>query len=856
MIGRVLSGMAIAFATVAVGVAGATPIAHNEDERARYDGRVIPEAAKTTDYLQFGANESEPEARLAFEYLQKLYPQYVHLTTLAKELGDPNAVSTGPDGIQAGQPGDTGDGWPLYVIVMTDKRVPDRDKAYVSLMFAHSAETCGREGTLRSVEDFVKAAAEGSTETFTDGKGLVGQTHAFTAGEILKRTKTFVTLTSPDGWALGDGREQYSQDNGASKNSNRVAPQDGWSYHGEILDRNGYATATQVEGIAATEYLRRVRETELGGRPFAAGADMHGPIPSGTVLTHDQGNDPTKLLINQDFAKRVTEEMDAVLARYLGPGAAAYGQAGSIKDFLRENGFNYYQIPQAWLVPLEWVSYGGIWDQLGYTAGSTWGGWMNSDAGLDAPSVSYEINCVIGKPFDPGTMTLLIDNVRAVIRTTLVRATAPRTDGIARVDLGGPVGVYESGRRITDRDGNPSPPPPNFPNKPTLRQVQQVPYNVSQTDYLRDLGRDLLASPVIAITDAQLEDRLKRVATVVVADEVPSNTKALFDFVEAGGNLVLTDSALQLLPKFGVGTPEDIRQRIGYVGYADLDLTDPLTLGLPNTARQTYDPIGLGMQTLMERDAYYEESTDSGTKNSAPIWTIDKAALDASAGEGREVRTVATADPPADPKASTEGFNIDQATIGVVRSGAGQIVFFGGLLPRPVETNPHWYGLNAYTISFAGQTMLLRAMTHKRDGLLPLPQPEEVVVNRCGGSERVTVRVRKPRRGDRLKSVRATVDGRRVKVAQKRALRRRLVDLTLARVPDGTYKVKVLARTRRGRTIRVTRTFRTCLSRAVRSSRVTTAGAGARRASPSKPVHAPQAAGSGERDPFTGVIVG
>jgi hypothetical protein len=150
--------------------------------------------------------------------------------------------------------------------------------------------------------------------------------------------------------------------------------------------------------------------------------------------------------------------------------------------------------------------------------------------------------------------------------------------------------------------------------------------------------------------------------------------------------------------------------------------------------------------------------------------------------------------------------------------------------------------------------MLLRALTWKREGLLPLPAAEEVVLPKCGGTEHVTLRVRKPRRGDRLRSVRVTVNGKRVKVSQKAAVRKRLVRLALARQADGRFVVKVVARTKRKKLLRSTRTFTTCPSRAVASKRTTTASAGAERPASTRPLFAPRAPQPGERDPITGEV--
>src|SRR3954471_7023090 len=562
-----MSARLVGAVTVAVlacaATALATPIAHNDSERALYGGRVIPEPIQSVNYLQFGSNGSEAEFPDALAELQRIYGRYTRLSTVPDELPAKNAISTGLAGIPAGMPGDTGDGHPLYVVVLTDRNVPDAGKQYVSLMFAHSAEPCGREGELRSIEDLAKGAAEGSPTPYDDGKGTTGVRHAYTAAELLAKTKVFVSVTSPDGWAKGDNDAGYDQNNGAGINSNRVAPQDGWSYAGDVLYSHGYSTATQSEGLAFVRYLRQIRDTELGGKPFAEGADMHGPLPFGYILLHDQGNDAGKLERNGDTATRVKAAMDAVHQRYATGGgsdayAAAAGQAESVPQGLaRHQPAGTKGALDPTHLPLQWATYGQIWDMLGYTAGSTWGGWMNSRSGLDADAISYEINCVLYEPYDPAQMQMFVDNVRAILDTTIVRGAAHGIgDDVNRVDLKGPVGFYDDGTRITDKDGNPTPPPAGFPSRPLLRQVEQVPYDVSQTDWFRQVGAEVANAPLRPVAPRALGAELPRLSTLAVADQEPADAAALKRFVSSGGNLVLTDSALKLLPALGVGRPQ------------------------------------------------------------------------------------------------------------------------------------------------------------------------------------------------------------------------------------------------------------------------------------------------------------
>ena len=77
--------------------AAATPVATNEQERELL-GRVFPEPIRSVDFINHGPTNGPEELRLGFEFLEQLYPGYLEFTTVAEELGDPNAVSLGPDG--------------------------------------------------------------------------------------------------------------------------------------------------------------------------------------------------------------------------------------------------------------------------------------------------------------------------------------------------------------------------------------------------------------------------------------------------------------------------------------------------------------------------------------------------------------------------------------------------------------------------------------------------------------------------------------------------------------------------------------------------------------------------------------
>src|SRR3954464_1183120 len=163
-------------AVSAVTVVSATPVAKNEQEAALL-GRVIPEPMKSVNFLQFDPSAGDRELDQAYSLLQKMYPRYISYSTIAKELHDKRAVSSG--------------GNPLPVITVTDRTVPDENKQYVLLTFAHSAEPCGREGVLRAAEDLALAATKSPGTTYDDGT-LGGVTHSYTVRQLLQRLKIYI----------------------------------------------------------------------------------------------------------------------------------------------------------------------------------------------------------------------------------------------------------------------------------------------------------------------------------------------------------------------------------------------------------------------------------------------------------------------------------------------------------------------------------------------------------------------------------------------------------------------------------------------------------------------------------------
>src|SRR3954452_10425763 len=87
-------------------------------------GRIFPEAALTRGYIQYAEDPTGfAEYRDGIAYLAQKYPRYVQVFSLASKYGKA-AVSAGPDKLRALAQGDTGDGRDVWVVKVTDAKVP------------------------------------------------------------------------------------------------------------------------------------------------------------------------------------------------------------------------------------------------------------------------------------------------------------------------------------------------------------------------------------------------------------------------------------------------------------------------------------------------------------------------------------------------------------------------------------------------------------------------------------------------------------------------------------------------------------------------------------------------------------
>jgi hypothetical protein len=183
----------------------------------------------------------------------------------------------------------------------------------------------------------------------------------------------------------------------------------------------------------------------------------------------------------------------------------------------------------------------------------------------------------------------------------------------------------------------------------------------------------------------------------------------LRSFVDDGGNLVLTDGALQALPDlFGTIKQTDVSRATSYTGQIAFTkvattsqdpkaegntLADPLAKNVVqpgarfNTGlrRQTYEPTPIGF-------AIQDEG--GGDFSTAGVWQVARKSFEAAGG--RIVGTSVTSSP----RSAT--VVADQVAYGELKIGKGVVRILGALVPQPTEQFDHQEGLEPYAVTYTG----------------------------------------------------------------------------------------------------------------------------------------------------------
>jgi hypothetical protein len=225
---------------------------------------------------------------------------------------------------------------------------------------------------------------------------------------------------------------------------------------------------------------------------------------------------------------------------------------------------------------------------------------------------------------------------------------------------------------------------------------------VSVDEVLADPARLSSFDTVIAVDGALLPGYTEMPAGRGLMDLPPTRYTAadartigqrLREFAETGGNVVLTDDALQGLTWMGLTDASEVSRRTTYAGHAVFSggYDHPIAQGAnqPGSAegaggrRQVVEPLPLGYAI-----------PNAGT---LPQFGVATAAVQRLRGD-----VVAT---------TIGAANV--ASVAQIPVGAGKVVTFGSMLTFPTTQYYHPFGLSSYGITDIGYTLLRNALAHQ-----------------------------------------------------------------------------------------------------------------------------------------------
>ena len=664
--------------------------------RAACGGRVFPEAAVARGYIQFTADPAGyTEYQHGLEYLAELYPRWISVFSL-QDLYGRNAVSAGDDEVRSyeEEDRDVGDGRNIFIVKITDHKVPDKDKkALFFSLSVHGNERGGLEGGVRTAEDLAIAAEEGGTitdgvENYETTTGTKPKFHEYEVKDVLKQEVVYLASFNPDGWAVGDTTRvptaPYERGNSLGTDLNRQMPT-----VGRINEsRNPLQESEMKFGV---KFMRQV--ARKAGGLMAYGADVHGELTSNAYvdIMYPAGQfDSLQHRTLMAIAERTKSNIDATL--YQG-----------IQDQIEEGtGGNSGEGPDdSSNIPTKPAHWATVWDTLGYTDTGFIGDYLATD--LAVTGMDYEIflnHTVPDKSWNVYLQENHINASRQIIKTAMAYALFQKKEFRSfRLNTKGHTGYLDTNNYVTDHDKNGAGTLPG-PGQDGIgedgEKVRQRHYRVSNLKWFTDTSK-IMSKPFAKVDAADVtrsSRSLKSLDTLVLADAEKMPTakgvskrdyfKGLGSWVRGGGNLVLTDKSLHTLADLKVVGKDAVQDIQVYQPYSDFqDLEHHMVRGLRPNARQLVESPPLGYCIGNE---------------CSPMTVVDEAAF--TEAEGHVVGTTG------------DGL----VSVGEIPLGGGVIRIIGGTLPTPTEEHDHRYGLRNYAMTYTGLYIMENSVTYSRSG--------------------------------------------------------------------------------------------------------------------------------------------
>ena len=764
-------------------------------------GRIFPDADLARAYIQYLPDPSGfREYEHGLEYLAKKYPRWISVFRLSDRYGK-QAVTAGPDQKRPYEQGDSGDGRDILVVKITDHQVPDAGKKTLFFSLSvHGNERGGLEGGVRTAEDLALAATNGGKvsdgiDNYESTTGRKAVFHSYEARDLLAKQAVYLTDFNIDGWAIGDLYATpplpYSRGNSIGTDLNRQMPTIGRTN----AERN---PLTESEMVYGHKLMHEVAAGGQGGL-MDHGVDIHGEINSQAYvdLMYPAGQfdsvDHRRLMA---IAERTKSVIDATLFQ------------GSVDEIETATGGNDAEAAQP-AIPTKPAHWATVWDTLGYTDTGFIGDYMATDLGVTGLDYEFAFNhSVPDKIWNVYLQENFINGARAIIKTAMAYAMYQEnefSDSNVRVDPRGRAGYVVNPDTVTDTDGDgpgTRPGPEGNGVGADGKPVEQRSYDVTNMQWFHDTSR-LMPRPFVPLAAADIaRDNTWHdyIDTLVLADiTAPDDAKGraydrgtyfahIKDFVQRGGNLVLTDRALHVLGELGVVPKNAIQNITVYQPYVNIrPIEHQLIRGLRANARQLVEAAVLG----------YEIGNDA-----SPMTIVQTPAWEQAGGS-----VVGTT---GDNTGSTDDGS--RVGLGELKVGEGYIRVVGGALPQPTEKNDHRYGLRDYAPTYTGLFILENAIIHDHPalGIKDPPADKPPVPGRgCLKGKRVTIRVPAlKRKQGRLRSVAIRVNGKSVKVRRRGARRYGVIELR--RFRGRRVTVEITRRTSKRKQLVTKRVYRIC----------------------------------------------
>ena len=598
-------------------------------------GRIFAEPEQSVTFVQLDNGEYEN----GIKALEAEFPRFVEVTPFSELLnGDAKSY----------------DGREIWMIEITDESVPEKNKIPVAVsMAAHGPERAGLEGGVRYAEDLARAAANNPDRILRNGteKDSVG----VPISEALKKTHIYLSNINPDGWAAGDLQNGgvYSRPNGNGVDLNREFPTKGWT-------KVSYTPMSEPESKSWVKLIRDIA-------PRTA-SDLHGELTSVNNafadIMYPAGQwDPLELAQEEQLARHMASNV----ARYFERDGVVIEDATGNAD-------------------MKPADYATAYDVVGYDDSGFMGDFFTEQIGAVEVDVEHFFSHMApNSTWIPPLEQAHVASVRGEIETLIVEAMVTN-----KIDVSlsfGKVGYLYDPQLVTDADGYGGPNPPDG--------YKPRPYSATRMRYFKDLSR-YTSKPLkkLGTTDVVRGD-LGGLDSFVISNKIfPRDFKrrgylrkpyidGLERFVREGGNLILTDRAIRLLPRLGVVDRDAIRFKKHNAGHVNIeDFNDPYTKKLTDTASQTYFEVPLGY------------SVDEDT---SPHHTVARKAWEKAGGKSVAYIT-----------------NENRIGLGRVKLGKGTIGIIGAVLPRQTEKFDHLFGLADYAVTVTGGQILYNMMSYGR----------------------------------------------------------------------------------------------------------------------------------------------